>query len=275
LFNVGPDKKGNIPEAGVKFLRETGSWIKTYPQVIYGAGYSPWGHALPWGDVTTRDHSLFLSIFEWPQDGKLYLPGLSTEIISAEILGVGPSKHISFHQGEDWTVFNLPCEPADVPASVIEVKLGSQAEVVKVDPSHGIYPNITSELPVEFAKVSGAEKSKIRWMEKFGEWKQVNQVSNWGENSRAQWTVDVLEPGYYYLELRYKGRGRLVWKTQTTEGIIVQNQQAASHMYQYYPMGILEFKSAGEHRLSVSLVRGDPKTSSLAAIRICPIQGNL
>lgn len=96
LFNVGPDGKGNIPLIGQEFLRETGSWIQKYPQVIYGAESSPWLHALPWGDVTTKGNTMFLSVFDWPVDGKLYLPGLKSEIISAEILNAGKAKKISF-----------------------------------------------------------------------------------------------------------------------------------------------------------------------------------
>jgi len=270
LFNVGPDGSGNIPVSGVKFLEEAGYWIKKYPQVIYDAGNSPWGHALAWGDVTTQGNSMFLSVFDWPKDGKLYLPGLHTKIVSAEIIGAS-RKEISFQQEKGWIIFNLPYKPADSPLSVIELKLDSKAEEATVNTTHGVYPNIDSELLVEFAEVSDAQKKEIKWMEKFGEWKHVNQVSKWGENSHALWTVDVLEPGYYYLDLSYKGEGRLVWLTVTDEGIKVQNQQAATEKFQYYPMGIIEFKTSGKHTLSVSLVEGNRETSSLEAVKIRPI----
>jgi len=270
LFNVGPNGLGNIPVTGVQFLEEAGQWIKKYPQVIYDAGSSPWGHALPWGDVTTQGNSMFLSVFEWPQDGKLYLPGLETKITSAKILGAAGSE-ISIEEKNGWTIFNLPCEPADHPLSVIELQLENEAETASVNTTHGIYPNIESELLLEFAEVSGAEKKEIKWMEKFGEWKHVNQVSKWSENGEAKWTVEVFEPGYYYLDLRYKGEDRVVWKTVTDEGIMVQNQQAATGKFQYYPMGIIEFKTAGKHSVSVSLVDGNRETSSLEAIRIRPI----
>ena len=108
-------------------------------------------------------------------------------------------------------------------------------------------------------------------MEKFGEWKHVNQISQWQKNSKAEWTVEVMEPGYYYLNLNYKGEGRLVWKITTDEGIMVQNQQAATEKYQQYIMGILEFKTQGKHTISVSLVEGNPETSSLQSLVIKPI----
>ncbi|MFN2396873.1 MAG: alpha-L-fucosidase, partial [Bacteroidales bacterium] len=194
LFNVGPDGKGEVPVMGQQFLREVGKWIQKYPQVIYGAGSSPWGHALAWGDVTTQNNTLYLSVFNWPDDGKLYLPGLESEIVSAEILN---GSIITYHKKNGWTVFDVPCESPNSLASVIKVELDYNADTVMVNPIQGIYPNIKTTLLAEFSEVSGAEKKDIRWMEKFGEWKHVNQISKWEENGTAKWIVNVYEPGYY------------------------------------------------------------------------------
>ena len=272
LLNVGPDGKGNIPETSSKFLQDAGRWIQKYPQVVYGAGSSPWGHALPWGDITTKENSLFLSVFEWPQDGKLYLPGLESKILSSELLDGSGSNEISFEQERGWTIFNVPYKPADAPVSVIEVRLDGDADKAGVKTDLGIYPNIESELPVEFAEVSGAVKARINWMEKFGEWKHAEQISKWNDNGKAEWTVEVFEPGFYYLDLRYKGEGKLVWKTVTDEGIRIQNQQAATGKYQNYHMGIVEFKKAGKHSISVSLMEGDKEMTSLESVVIQPIE---
>ncbi len=272
LFNIGPNGLGQVPEIGAEFLRETGKWIRKYPQVVYGAGSSPWGHALPWGDVTTKGNSMFLSVFDWPQDGKLYLPGLETKIVSADLLKGAKSAKITFKQKNGWTIFNLPFQPADSPVSVIELKLNGRAETASVNTTHGIYPNIETELLAEFAEVTEAEKAKVSWMEKFGEWKHVNQISKWSKNSKALWTMEVFEPGYYYLDLRYKGEGRLVWNTITDEGILVQNQQAATEKYVDYPMGIIEFKTGGKHTIAVSLVEGNPESSSLESVKIYPVK---
>lgn len=271
LFNVGPDGKGNIPVIGQKFLRETGDWIKRYPEVIYAADPSPWGHALAWGDVTTNGNSMYLSVFEWPKDGTLYLPGLDTKIVSAKVLNHDHAKELTFKKENGWVVIDVPSEPAEELISVIELKIEGKAAAAKVNGNLGIYPNIENELLVEFAEVTGAEKKGDKWMEKFGEWKHVNQVSKWENDGKAEWTIEVLEPGYYYLDLRYRGEDRLVWKTTTDEGLMVQNQQAATEKYNFYPMGIIEFKNGGKHTISVSLVEGNPETSSLESMRICPI----
>jgi alpha-L-fucosidase len=63
-----------------------------------------------------------------------------------------------------------------------------------------------------------------------------------------------------------------VWKTITDENIMVQNQQAATEKYQQYSMGILEFKTSGKHTISVSLVEGNPETSSLKSMIIRTIK---
>lgn len=271
LFNIGPDGNGKVPEIGVKFLEDVGKWIEKYPQVIYSAGSSPWQHALPWGDVTTQNNSLFLSVFDWPQDGKLYLPGLDSEIMSAKILGIDNSKELKYEIKNNWVVFEVPYKMPDTPVSVIEIKMKTNVDKIEVDTTLGVYPNIESELLTEFAEVSRAEKKSIRWMEKFGEWKRTTQISKWEDNGKAEWTVNVLEPGYYYLDLNYKGEDRLVWRTTTDEDVMVQNQQAATEKYQSYPMGIIEFKTTGKHTISVSLVEGNPESSSLKSIVIKPI----
>jgi alpha-L-fucosidase len=270
LFNVGPDGQGQIPGIGAQFLRETGAWIEKYPQVVYAAGPSPWGHALPWGDVTTKGNSIFLSVFEWPHDGKLYLPGLNKDILSARMLKGTNKQNVTFDKKQGWTIFQVPCQSGDSPASVIELNFKEALNPADVDTTLGLSPNSGTRLLAVFAGVKGAESKAIRWMEKFGEWKHVTQISQWTEGSSASWTLDVLEPGYYYVDLRYKGKGRLVWNISTGEGVVVQNQQAATEKYCDYPMGILEFKKPGKHVVTVKLIEGDPDTSSLESVKITP-----
>ena len=275
LFNVGPNEMGIVPEIGAQFLRETGVWLKKYPQVVYDADPSPWDYKLPWGDVTTKDNSMFLAVSEWPRDGKLYLPGLKAEIKSAKIINPnGKDKKVKFKQDkEGWVTFTIPFEAPDNLISIIEVKFERNTEIIADDKALGIYPNVDTELITEFGEVKNATQENKRWMEKFGEWKHANQVSNWKDDSSVTWNVDVQNPGLYYLELCYSGTDKkLVWKTETDEGVLLQNQQAATVKYIHYKMGILEFKTAGKHTISTSLVEGDGKTASLKSIKLRPIK---
>tara|TARA_R110001606_G_scaffold143046_1_gene282322 strand:- start:1096 stop:2880 length:1785 start_codon:yes stop_codon:yes gene_type:complete len=270
LFNVGPDSNGAIPKTGIEFLQESGSWIKKYPQVIYDAGSSPWGYALPWGDITTKDKSLFLSVGKWPTNGKLYLPGLKSKVKKVSLLNGSKKSKLKYNKENDWLVIDVPYQAPEELISVIEVELEDAKADVKTN--LGIYPNVATRLLTEFGVAEGAEQKNVRWMEKFGEWKHANQVSDWTENGAVTWQVNVQKPGYYYIDLEYKGEGRLVWKTTTDEGIKVQNQQAATNKYAFRNMGILEFKTAGNHTIKTSLVEGDAKTSSLKSIKLSPIK---
>ena len=57
-------------------------------------------------------------------------------------------------------------------------------------------------------------------MEKFGECKHVTQISKWTEGSSAGWEMNVFQPGFYYLDLYYKGKGKLVWNTSTEKVLL-------------------------------------------------------
>jgi alpha-L-fucosidase len=273
LFNVGPNNIGTIPKIGAEFLRKSGKWLKKYPQVVYDASASPWDYKLPWGDVTTKGNSIFLAVSDWPTDGKLYLPGLESKIKSARILNPeGSDITVNYKQEKDqWVVFDIPFKAPEKLISIIELKFKNGSEITANDEILGIYPNTETELITEFGEVINAEQKNIRWMEKFGEWKHANQVSNWKENGSVTWNINVQKPGYYYVNLKYAGANRLVWKISTDENVTVQNQQAATEKYVSYNMGILEFKKPGKHTISVSLVEGDITTSSLKSIILVPI----
>ncbi|MCX7006326.1 MAG: alpha-L-fucosidase, partial [Kiritimatiellaeota bacterium] len=270
LLNIGPDGKGRVPPQVAKYLEKAGEWIKRYPQVVYGAGPSPWGHALPWGDVTTRSNTLQLVVFDWPADGKLWLPGLQAEISGVGLVGSKPVEPVPWKRHGTWTEFQRSpmFTRTERLASVIEVPFKG---TLKVDQTLGVYPNMPANFPVEFAEVSGAEKKRLNWMEKFGEWKFATQAGKWTPAGKAVWTVDVCEPGDYRLELVYRGEGRPVWKIVTDEDVSLQNQQAASTIYHAQPMGLLTFKKPGQHTVTVSLVEGSDKTS-LEALRLNPAE---
>jgi len=271
LLNIGPDGKGRVPPQVAKYLVKAGVWIKRYPQVVYGAGPSPWGHSLPWGDVTTQSNTLQLVVFDWPADGRLFLPGLQTEISSVGIVGRKPIEPVRWKKSGTWTKLQLPTMfvRPDHPATVIEMRLKGTP---KADETLGIYPNIAATLPVEFADVKDAEKKRNQWMEKFGEWKFATQVSKWQPTGKAVWNVDVYEAGDYRLELIYKGEGRPVFRIETDEGVALQNQQAAASLYHAQPFGLLTFKQPGKHTIAVSLVDGSRDKTSLESIRLSPAE---
>jgi len=53
------------------------------------------------------------------------------------------------------------------------------ALVSQVPATFGIDPNMGPGIFAEFTEVDGAELSRKRWIETFGEWKSVHYVHNW------------------------------------------------------------------------------------------------
>jgi alpha-L-fucosidase len=272
LLNVGPDGRGQIPEPAVRYLEEAGQWIAQHPGVVYAAERSPWGMSLPWGDVTVQGAHLNLVVFNWPQDRRIRLSGIEAEILGAGLrTASGELLPLEWNQQADWVCVEggaLTAAQTGGLASVIELKL---ADAPTVDPTPGIHPNLPARLPVIFAEVENAEKKRIGWMEKFGEWKHVTQVSKWTEGASVTWEVNVAEAGEYRAKLNYRGEGRLVWNIESSSGQRLQNQQAATSKYASYEVGLLRFNTPGKHRLTVRLVEGDPESSSLEALHLSPV----
>ena len=269
LFNVGPDGKGNIPVIGVKFLQETGKWIQKYPQVVYAADPSPWSHRLSWGDATKNGNKLFLSIYDWPTAGKLYVPGLKTDILSVNLLKEDRSEKLSFTKNDGWVILDIPYVKSDEIISVIELEF---SEEPKAESTLSLDPTTPVVFSTHFAEASNCSKHKKSWMEKFGEWKHIIQVDQWEKGGNVVWDIDVFEPGYYMVKLKYAGTQRSVWSVATDENITIQNQQNASSVYTSYDMGWLQIKGAGKHQISVSLIEGDFENTSLESIELNKVE---
>ena len=268
MLNIGPRGDGSVPERAAESLRAAGEWIRRYPQVVYNTAPSPWKHALPWGDVTVKNNTLFLSVFKWPSSGKLHLPGLKTGIKSAKLLNGAKSEPLTHSTENGWTSFTLPPKAPEKLVSVIQVNLQGKPEA---DPCFGLDPEVTTEIPADFATVTGATKKNKRWMEKFGEWRHCQQISLWEPGGSATWEVNVIQPGDYLVDLTYAGENRLVWSVAVEGGETIQNQQNASHNYQSFPIGWLNFPKPGKYKVSVACLDGNLETASLKSISFTAI----
>ena len=267
MLNIGPRGDGSVPQRAVTALSGAGDWIGRYPQVVYDAEPSPWEHALPWGDVTRKDNTLFLCVFDWPSDGKLYLPNLKTKIKSAALLNGDQADSVKHERDGDWVVFDLPPRAPEQLVSVVQVNLESEPEV---DPIWALDPHEATEILAEFAEVNLAQKAPKRWMEKFGEWKRVIEVHDFKEGGTAAWEIEVHKAGDYSVSLTYAGSGRLVWGVGVEGGQQIQNQQNSSHNYQTFPIGLLNFPEPGRYVVKVKCLEGETETASLTAIEFEP-----
>ena len=124
LLNVGPKPDGTFPAQSVEALKEIGNWMKVNGEAIYATKASPL-EPLLWGRCTKKETkdgtTLYLSVFNWPVDGRLLVTGLKNEIVSATLLADG-SKWKTEATAEG-VLIHLPVKAPDGNASVIKLQV--------------------------------------------------------------------------------------------------------------------------------------------------------
>ncbi|MGE5796692.1 MAG: alpha-L-fucosidase [Ignavibacteria bacterium] len=110
LLNVGPTAEGVFPSESVSILNEVGNWLNVNGESIYGTSASPF-KKLDWGRCTQKRMDsktrLFLHIFDWPNYGKLVLPGIYNKPINAFFLTDKNKSAIKIERIENNLILNL------------------------------------------------------------------------------------------------------------------------------------------------------------------------
>jgi alpha-L-fucosidase len=131
LLNVGPTSTGEIPDPSIERLRAVGAWMKVNGSAIYGTTASPF-EKLDWGRCTTKRGShattLYLHVFDWPQDGKLVVPGLKNKATSARLLA--NDKKLNFTSTAAGVVIQVPPTAPDPISSTVILRIKGDVQVL-------------------------------------------------------------------------------------------------------------------------------------------------
>ncbi|MFH0990449.1 MAG: alpha-L-fucosidase [bacterium] len=164
LLNVGPTSEGLFPQASIERLREIGSWMKINGESIYGTKASPFKN-LEWGRCTQKDipegTRLFLHVFDWPQGGKLIVPGIFNQPKKAYLLADQRKSGLKVQRQEDALVLTVPDNAPDEDNSVIVLDIFKKVDIS--DP-----PKIESEFssfiqPLEVRLCTDRENVEVRY----------------------------------------------------------------------------------------------------------------
>lgn len=135
LLNVGPKSDGTFPEESIDRLKEMGAWMKVNGEAIYKTDATPLA-PMAWGRCTSKENknttTLYFSVFDWPKDGKLVVPGVKNEVVSANLLANGSKLKTGL--SSEGLVITLPAKAPDAIASVIKVVVKGKLENVNVKP---------------------------------------------------------------------------------------------------------------------------------------------
>lgn len=132
LLNVGPTSQGLFPTESIERLENIGKWIKVNGESIYGTSASPF-KTLDWGRCTQKmingNTRLYLHIFNWPQNGKLTVPGLYNKPIHAYLLADKNASPLSYQKNEDAIVIDIPPSAPDTINSVVVLDVSGKADI--------------------------------------------------------------------------------------------------------------------------------------------------
>ncbi len=124
LLNVGPKPDGTFPYESIQRLKEIGAWMKTNGESVYGTKASPFG-LFPWGRCTQKEVKgktiLYLTVFDWPQNGSISIPPVNSRVVSAKLLATGEKVKTMHANGV--LEIQLPQKAPDNIASVIRIEL--------------------------------------------------------------------------------------------------------------------------------------------------------
>ncbi|MEO6721829.1 MAG: alpha-L-fucosidase [Ferruginibacter sp.] len=124
LLNVGPKPDGTFPQESIALLKGLGDWMKVNGESIYDTKASPFG-LFAWGRCTKKENgkntNLYFSVFEWPKDGKLLIPGLKNKITSAQLLANGTA--LKTEVSDEGVIISVPATAIDPIATVIKIEV--------------------------------------------------------------------------------------------------------------------------------------------------------
>ena len=197
LLNIGPQPSGRIPAEFVDRLQRMGAWLKANGEAIYGTTASVFERLPFFGRCTVKGTTLYLHVMGWPQDGKVRLPGLKTDVKKAYLLA-DKGKALSFARAGKEVVVTLPERALDPDATVVAVELAGApvVEPWKVGPA----ADGRLDLPVYLAEIK-AEMGQRAFLDYFY---RTTMLANWQSTSDyPEWTFETAAPGTYEVRVSY------------------------------------------------------------------------
>lgn len=194
LLNVGPTAEGTIPPETVERLEAVGDWLAIHGEAIYGTTASPF-KKLSWGRATSRPGRLYLHVLDWPADGVLRVPGLTSEVRGAWLLTDPSFPFLSYSREGDDLMISVPAVMPNQDATVIAVDIAGDAVVTaaRVKPlADGSVALLAADADI---RGHSAKYEKGDGKDNIGSWMNANDT--------VSWDIVALAPGRYVVTIEY------------------------------------------------------------------------
>jgi alpha-L-fucosidase len=267
LLNVGPTSEGLIPAPSVERLKEIGQWMKVNGESIYDTTASPFKR-LAWGRCTKKITSdgaiLYLHVFNWPEDGKLVVPGLKNSGQQAYVLADPAKKTLAMQSGAEGLTLSVPTAAPDPVCSTIVLKAKGPLSIEQ--PSLAQDPDGSVVLPAGDARLHGGT---IQY--EAGD--QRGNLGFWTDpDDWADWTFQVTRPG------KFEVRGEFACLEPASLEVSVGDSHTSGAVsatgdygrFKSVQLGVIEIASPGKVTLAVRPVKDGWHPLNLRAIRLKP-----
>jgi len=271
LLNVGPTCEGLIPDASVERLSQIGQWMSVNGEAIHSTTAGPFERPLPWGRCTKRVEqgvtALYLHVFDWPSDGRLFIPGLLTKPQSAALL-VDPARHLKTASSDDGTTILLPPAAPDKISSTVVLKFNGTPKIVSVPIFQTGDGSVI--LPASLARLHGSalQYETSGPHDNIGYW---FHPEDW-----ADWEFKVTRPGKFIVMAEIAAPAltsfevAVAGQTLRCAAPVTDNYTA----FQSVSLGRVEISIAGKVTLSVHPIRDGWQPMNLKSIKLKPAEAS-
>jgi alpha-L-fucosidase len=197
LMNIGPMGDGEMAPKDLEILKGIGIWMDKNHESIYGTIRSPLA-IQNWGVSTLKDKKLFLHVFNFPENGNLFIGGLKSNVKNAYLLADPSKKPLKFNR----------INPLDVALTLPSTAKDAVNTVVVLETEGKIVTDTARLLSYSFSNTLLAFDAQLQGKGfKFGDGKTDRYyVEGWKQKEQnIGWQIRLNAPGAYKVSVKYLG----------------------------------------------------------------------
>ena len=270
LLNVSPTGEGTLLPPAIERLQQVGKWMDVNSESIYATSAGPFAD-LDWGRCTMKKQadgktSLYLHVFNWPEDGKLQVPGLKNSVEQALLLDGGANLETA--SSEKGVTITLPASAPDPHVSVVVLNVAGEVEVEAQLPGFDADGKLL--LTADKGYINNNEGSKDAALK---EHDGTPHIGYWVDpQASVEWQFRAKEAGEYQVvaELSVEAEKTKLEVTAGDASLMAEVETTGGYgKYKKRTLGSIKIDKAGDLLLRV---KPDPKAWNPANLRWVELQ---